>query len=68
MRVCRRNGRPTRGGTAGSAERLSIDCLMGDLVPVADETLAEARQRVARIFEPLAVQIAWFDAASAVSR
>ena len=55
-------------GTAGSAERLSIDCLMGDLVPVADETLAEARQRVVRIFEPLAVQIAWFDAASAVGR
>jgi hypothetical protein len=55
-------------GTAGSAERLSIDCLVGNLVPVADETLAEARQRVARIFEPLAVEIAWFDAASAVRR
>jgi hypothetical protein len=54
--------------TAGSAERLSIDCLMDDLVTVADDTLAEAQQSVARIFEPLAVQIVWFDTASALRR
>jgi hypothetical protein len=54
--------------TASSAELLSIDCLVDELVPVADDTLAEARQRAARIFEPLAVQIAWFDTASAVAR
>src|SRR5687768_9696998 len=54
--------------TAAGAERLTIDCLMDDLVTVADDTLAEARLRVARIFEPLAVQIAWFDTASALRR
>jgi hypothetical protein len=54
--------------TAGSAELLSIDCLVDDLVTVADDSLAEARQRAARIFEPLAVQIAWFDTTSAVAR
>ena len=53
---------------AASAQRLSIDCLVEDLVSVADDTLAEARQRVDRIFEPLAVQIAWFDPASALRR
>jgi hypothetical protein len=30
--------------TAGGAERLSIDCLMDDLVTVPDGTLAEARE------------------------
>ena len=54
--------------TAGSAERLSIDCLMDDLVTVPDGTLAEARQTVARIFEPLAVPITWFDTTSALQR
>ena len=54
--------------TVGSAERLSIDCLLDDMVTVADDTLAEARQRVARIFEPLAVQIVWFDSTSALRR
>ena len=54
--------------TAGSAELLSIDCLVDDLVTVADDSLAEARQRAARIFEPLAVQITWFDTTSAVAR
>jgi hypothetical protein len=38
------------------------------MVTVADDTLAEARQSVARIFEPLAVQIVWFDSASALRR
>ncbi len=54
--------------TVGSAERLSIDCLLDDMVTVADGTMAEARQSVARIFEPLAVQIAWFDSTSALRR
>lgn len=54
--------------TANSAELLSIDCLVDQLVPVAADTLAEARQRAARIFEPLAVQIAWLDTTSALAR
>jgi hypothetical protein len=54
--------------TASSAELLSIDCLVDHLVPVADDTQAEARQRAARIFEPLAVHIAWFDTSSALAR
>ena len=54
--------------TARSAERLSIDCLVDDLVTVADDTLAEAQQSAARIFEPLAVQIVWFDTTSALRR
>jgi hypothetical protein len=51
---------------AVSAERLSIDCLIEDLVTVAPGALAEVRRGVDRIFEPLAVQIAWFDPASAL--
>ena len=54
--------------TARGAERLSIDCLVDDLVTVADDTLAEAQQSAARIFEPLAVQIVWFDTTSALRR
>jgi hypothetical protein len=54
--------------TAGGAERLSIDCLVDDLVTAADNTLAEAQRSVARIFEPLAVQIVWFDTTSALRR
>jgi hypothetical protein len=58
----------TTSGASTGAERLSIDCMVDDLVTVADDTQAEARQSAARIFEPLAVQIVWFDTTSALRR
>ena len=58
----------TASGAARGAERLSIDCMVDELVTVADDTLAEARKSADRIFEPLAVQIVWFDTTSALRR
>jgi hypothetical protein len=53
---------------AEGAERLTIDCVLDQMVPVADATLAESRQHVARIFEPLAVHVVWGDIATALAR
>lgn len=53
---------------AESADRLPIDCVLDQMVPVADTALADSRKHVARIFEPLAVEVLWWDPASALRR